>query len=362
MDPNMNPEILSYEHHGTNGFIGELVLNRPKALNAINMNMSQKIEYILLKWLEHDEINAIVMRGAGDRGFCAGGDLKTLLEYIETKREPGGKEDFLRHQYRLIHMLATYPKPLVVMCHGLTFGGGAGTVAHLPHRISGTSCKFAMPETSIGFVPDVGAMHFLSRCPGEVGTFMGLTSYRATPSDLLYCKLIDAVTPFEGFDTIIEDLTKTTFSNNPNEEIKAILNYRHQHPNSKSQLAIWQQQINQAFAYDHVEQIMEHLEKDSSPWAQEQYQILKQRSPYSLKLTLAGLRQSQDKSLAECLNLEYVMAWSCIHHHDLKAGITSAIITKDHLAKWQPKNLSDIDDDVIARILKQSQEDPLKLL
>lgn len=352
----MTPEIFAYTHQGHLGHIGELVLNRPHALNAINMHMSQKLEYALQQWQTQGHVKAVLIYGEGPRAFCAGGDLKTLLHVIDTKQQPGGKKDFLRHQYRLVHQLHAYPIPLLVYGHGFTFGGGVGMMAHATHRIADPACQWAMPETSIGFVPDVGAMHFFNQCPGEIGTFLALTGHRINMADALYCGVIDHIWPMAKRDALLKTLIecntdidtdlKTLFANNPEATFP------------KGQLPEWRSKIDDAFQYNTVGDIMAHLAQQDTPWHRSTHQQLQQRSPHSLALTLAGLRHCRDQSLATCLNVEYCMSWACLKHPDLKTGITSAIISKDHAPIWQH---TVPDASAIDAILAEGHANPLDL-
>lgn len=351
------PELLVYSHQGRHGHLGEIVLNRPQALNAINMNMSQKIGYALDRWQDQAQIKAVIIRGEGPRAFCAGGDLKILLNIMATHQQPGGDDDFLRHQYRLVHQYHTYPKPLIVLCHGLTFGGGAGIVGHAGYRLCDPDCTFAMPETRIGFVPDVGAMHFFNQCPGEVGTFMALTSHQANAADVLYCGLMDGIWPYDQTDALIQAVT------DHDTHLEDCLNTcMTQYACSQtSWLKTHRAAIDDAFRYDSVAAILNHLADANTPWHTQVLTQLKQRSPHSLALTLAGLRHCRGQSLAACLNTEYVLAWACLGHPDLNIGIKSAIITKDHQPHWHNARPDAIDPDRIATYLQKSFDNPLAL-
>jgi enoyl-CoA hydratase/carnithine racemase len=293
------------------GTVATLTLNRPAAHNALSMEMLQGIGERLDAWEADDRVRTIVLRGAGDKAFCAGGDIRALRDSIESGT-PMHRE-FMRAEYALDHRIHNYPKTIVAVMDGIVMGGGMGIGQGARLRIVGDRTRMAMPETMIGLFPDVGASWFLSRVPGEVGAYLGLLGPTITAADALYCGLADL----------------------------------HIGTNAPSELERLRPAIDRHFAHRTIEAIALSLatEEESAyrPWAEATRAGLAQRSPTLLKVTLEQLRRGRDMTLADCLRMELGLVNACFDQGDVREGIRARIVDKDNAPRWNPPRLEDVD-------------------
>ena len=284
--------------------VATVTLNRPAALNALTIDMLEGLTAWLDAW-EHDpRVRRIVMRGAGGKAFCAGGDVRALHDSIKS----GGSrhEDFMRIEYALDYRIHTYPKPIAALIDGIVMGGGMGISQGCAVRIVGERTRMAMPETIIGLFPDVGGSHFLSRVPGELGTYLGLVGPTIGAADAIYCGLADV---------------------NVGEEREPGL------------LAL-REPIDRHFAHDSVDAIMESLRRETGPhaqWAGQTMAELEARSPTMLAVTLEQLRRGRHLSLADCFRMELNLVHGAFAHRDLVEGIRAMIVEKDRQPRWAPR-------------------------
>jgi len=263
------------------GVLGLLTLNRPKALNALTLGMSERMTAALRDWAEDDAVKTVAIRGAGDRAFCAGGDVRDLYE--ARGKDPGYAPRFYTTEYRLNRLIKRYPKPYVALIDGIVMGGGVGVSIHGSDRVATGRTLFAMPETGIGLFPDVGGTYFLPRCPGELGAYLGLTGARIGAADMLYCGLATAHLPAEPLPTLLDRLAG---GEPPQAAIAALAADAGMPP-----LAAHRATIDRCFQGDRVEAILAALERDGSDFARETLASLAKRSPTSLKVTLRQLRE-----------------------------------------------------------------------
>jgi len=333
----MNPtsEIIFENLPGNQGNLGVITLNRPKALNAINTAMTIAL-YQQLKCWEHDSaIKAVIIKGNGEKAFCAGGDIKEIYEHQQKTGKP--LIEFFWHEYRLNYYLANYPKPYIALMDGITMGGGAGISVHGCYRIATERTVFAMPETSIGFFPDVGGSYFLSRCPGQTGVYLALTSTRIQAADTQYLGLTDYYIHSTKLTALIQALLEHL-------EPTLIANiFKDFCENTASPaLAIDRQFIDECFSFNSVEEIICALKKHSDNGCQETANLLLSKSPTSLKITLEQLRRGTKLDLADCLRMEYRLVNQVLQAHDFYEGVRATLIDKDNQPKWQPKELANI--------------------
>jgi enoyl-CoA hydratase/carnithine racemase len=293
------------------GTVATLTLNRPEALNALSMDMLAAIGQCLDSWERDDRVRTIVMRGAGGKAFCAGGDIRALRDSIESGT-PMHRE-FMRAEYALDHRIHTYPKPIVALMDGIVMGGGMGIGQGAALRIVGDRTRMAMPETVIGLFPDVGASWFLSRVPGEVGTYLGLLGPTITAADAVYCGLADLNV---GMD-------------------------------APSEIERLRPAIDRHFAHRTIEAIALSLATEERAeyraWAEATIAGLAQRSPTLLKVTLEQLRRGRHMSLADCFRMELGLVNACFDQGDVREGIRARIVDKDMKPRWNPARLEDVD-------------------
>lgn len=319
--------------------IGFITLNRPQALHALTPQMILAIYKKLLFWLTQSHIKAIVIEGAGEKAFCAGGDLRLIYQARHDDKKY--IHDFFVTEYKLNHLIYHYPKPYIALLDGITMGGGVGVSIYGSHRIATERFIFAMPETTIGLFPDVGASFFLPRCPGQAGIYLGLTGVSIKAADAFHLKLINHYVPSAKIPELIDKLINTHFSDNPGDDITNLLQNFNTDPGF-AKLEKHRPHIDLCFGHQLVEKIIDELNKHNTPWCQETLAILNSKSPISLKVTLKALRHGALIDFDQCLKTDYCLMTHFVTNHDFYEGIRAVIIDKDKRPKWQPAKLSDL--------------------
>jgi enoyl-CoA hydratase len=317
------------------GVLGLLTLKRPGALNALNLEMVQALDSQLAAWAVDDDIQIVAIGGEGPRAFCAGGDIRAWLE--------GGPEtalEFLRTEYRLNERIATYTKPFMALMHGIVMGGGAGLSIHARWRLADVSLVFAMPETAIGFVPDIGSTYFLPRCPGGIGVYLALTAERIGFADAKAAGLVTHGICLAQFDVLLEKLAAGEAAEQVIETFAI--------KSAPGPLASQRARLDTLFAASSVEAVLERLARDGGDFALGASNAIRANAPTSLKLALLLLRRGRDLSLRECLNQEYRAAVRLFTRPDFKEGVRAALIDKDRKPSWQPGTLAALSDAEIA--------------
>ncbi|MGP1396149.1 MAG: enoyl-CoA hydratase/isomerase family protein [Inquilinaceae bacterium] len=335
----------------TAGRIGLVTLNRPKALNALTLPMIDALLPRLGDWARDPAIGAVVVRGAGDRAFCAGGDLRGLYEASGILAAGGSlpaDSDFFAREYRLNALIHHYPKPYVALIDGVTMGGGLGLSVHGSHRVASDRTLAAMPETAIGFFPDVGGTWFLNRCPGQVGTFAGLTGYRLGPADCLYAGLATHRVESDAIDRIVDALAAADWSGSAAASVDTVL-AAHAADAEPAPLAGLREGIDRCFAHDRVDAIVDALGAEDGDWAATAAETIRRASPTSLKVTLAALRRHADLDYDRVAVAEYRMARHFLTDSDVREGIRAQIVDKDRSPKWRPPALAEVSDAMVER-------------
>ncbi|MFE6485078.1 enoyl-CoA hydratase/isomerase family protein [Streptomyces sp. NPDC057757] len=324
----------------TEGRAAHLTLNRPRALNALTHPMVRRIDEALTVW-EHDPaVETVVLTGAGERGLCAGGDIRAI--HGDARDGDGtASAAFWRDEYRLNARIARYPKPYVAVMDGIVMGGGVGVSAHAGVRIVTERSRVAMPETGIGFVPDVGGTRLLSRAPGELGTHLALTGAVVGAADAQLCALADHFVPSESLPKLTAELAHAP--------VREVLDrYARQAP--PGELAAWRPWIDSCYAADTVEEIVDRLLADGDRAAKEAAGTLLAKSPTALKVTLAALRRARHLgSLEQTLDQEYRVSCAALTAPDLVEGIRAQVIDKDRDPRWSPATLGEVTDADVAR-------------
>ncbi|MFD5420039.1 enoyl-CoA hydratase/isomerase family protein [Streptomyces sp. NPDC127069] len=316
---------------GTEGCTGLITLNRPEAINALTHPMVLRIGEALTAW-EHDPaVRQVLLRGAGERGLCAGGDIRAI--HADAKAGTTGSLAFWRDEYRLNARIARYPKPYIALMDGIVMGGGVGLSAHGGVRIVTERSRVAMPETGIGFVPDVGSTYLLSRAPGELGTHLALTGTAVGPGDAVLCGLADHYLPSDWLEEFTRELTFAP--------VDEVLGKFDGATAPAVPLAAEREWIDHCYAADTVEEIHQRLLATGLPAAREASQTLHAKSPTSLKVTLAALRRARAlDSLERVLEQEYRVSSAALSSApDLVEGIRAQVIDKDRRPRWNPAAL-----------------------
>lgn len=342
-------ETIFTKISGKSGDIGLITLNRPKALNALTQSMCIALFEQLKLWANDSTIKAVIVQGEGERAFCAGGDIRYFYEQRQTKDI---LLEFFQHEYRLDQYIFHYPKPYISLLHGITMGGGAGISINGKYRIAAENLILAMPETAIGFHPDIGAGYFLTRCPNKAGFYLGLTGARINAIEAKEIGLIDFIVPKEKFPALIATVAETKFSNDAHSDIDHIMNQYHIISSHQNLLSQHQVIIERCFSEKSMEEIIKSLQKESNPWAQQIADELLTKSPTSLKVTLRKLQESNYLNFDDCMQLDYRLTTHFIQHQDFYEGIRAAIIHKDRTPKWQPATLVEVSEQEVEAYFK----------
>lgn len=331
----------------TRGRAAHIVLNRPRAINALNHDMVRLMDDALAAWERDDAIRTVVLTGAGERGLCAGGDIRSIHDDI---RAGGGAASvaFWRDEYRLNSRIARFPKPYVAVMDGIVMGGGVGVSAHGSVRIVTERSRIAMPETGIGFVPDVGGTYLLTRTPGELGTHLALTGTAVGAADALLCGLADHYVPSDRVaeftaalaDSDVDDVLGTYATTAP-----------------EGELAAHREWIDACYAADSVEEIVGRLYDSGDPAAKEAAETVLAKSPTSLKVTLASLRRARAlATLEQVLEQEFRVSRTAITAPDMVEGIRAQVVDKDRDPLWSPAELAQVTDAEVIRHFERHGE------
>ena len=313
------------------GALGLLTLDRPAALNALTHGMILAITASLRQWAADDQVRAVAIRGEG-RAFCAGGDIRAVREAVVAGSGDGAR--LLHDEYHMNALIGTFPKPYIAMIHGITMGGGAGLSVHGAYRLADASLIFAMPETSIGFIPDVGSSHFLAGAPDRLGLYLGLTANSIGLGDAMAAGLVTHAVARADFGAVLAALAK----GEPVE--KAIAPFvRKAEPGF---LAEHRRRLATIFSASSVEAILERLDRDGSDFAVQTAQTIRTRSPTALKLVFRQLQEAGKLSLRACLAMEYRLAVRMLQTPDFREGVRAALVDKDRQPKWQPSSLAGV--------------------
>ncbi|MDX1717226.1 MAG: enoyl-CoA hydratase/isomerase family protein [Anderseniella sp.] len=322
------PEII----FAIEGRAGIVTLNRPKALNALTLEMFRALHSQLQEWASDDRVERIIIEGAGDRAFCAGGDIRRLYEWglaMDSRFL-----DLFREEYVLNNYIKQYPKPYIALLDGIFMGGGVGVSVHGSHRIVTERATFAMPETGIGLFPDVGSTYFLPRCPGETGMYIGLTGARLKAGDALYAGVGTHYVPHDKLHDLKQALK--TFA----DVDEAIQHYAgHAEPET---LSMHRGAIDRHFLQGSAEGVLDSLKSDPSAWAQKQASIMETKSPTSLKICHRQLRDGLTLDFRSCMKLEYRIVNRIFTGHDFFEGTRAVVIDKDNAPQWKPSSLKQV--------------------
>ncbi|XP_060558404.1 3-hydroxyisobutyryl-CoA hydrolase, mitochondrial-like isoform X1 [Ruditapes philippinarum] len=321
---------------------GIITLNRPKALNALNLNMIQKIMPQMTTWENDPHMTMVIMKGTGDKAFCAGGDIVAVTESGKL----GGQlaKDFFKEEYILNNKIGTYEIPYIAFIDGITMGGGVGLSVHGTYRVATERTLFAMPETAIGLFPDVGGGYFLSRLGGRLGIYLALTGFRLKGRDVQKAGVATHFVQSDKMHALEESLLKL-HDPEPLDVAHVLDKFQHEStgiPDTDFILRDHMEEINRLFEGETVEEIMQNLEKDGSPWASKQLEILKKMSPVSMKITLRLLNEGSARTLQEDLEVEYRLSQRCIEDKDFYEGVRAVLIDKDQSPKWDPTTVEGV--------------------
>jgi len=327
---------IQFDVRGRAGFV---TLNRPRALNSLTLPMIETMDARLTAWATDPGIDVVVVRGAGDRAFCAGGDVRAI--WRAGKDGDPLTRDFFRAEYRLNRRIKTYPKPYVALIDGVTMGGGVGVSVHGSHRVATEHTIFAMPETRIGLFPDVGGSHFLPRLEGKLGLYLGLTGVRLKAADARFAGVATHYVDSAQLPDVEAALAES------GSDVNATLAGHTSDP-GPAPLATYRAAIDRCFAGVTVEGIIAALEDEGGAWAEEALEALRVASPTSLKITVEELRRGAKLDFDASMSMEFRLSQACLARHDSYEGIRAALIDKDNAPNWQPADLADVSAELVA--------------
>ncbi|QNE16844.1 enoyl-CoA hydratase/isomerase family protein [Kribbella qitaiheensis] len=340
------PVLISIE-----GAAGHIVLNRPKAINALTHEMVTIIQAALDEWADDPAVQTVVLTGSGERGLCAGGDIVSIYR----DGLAGGSESvaFWADEYRLDATIADYPKPFVAIMDGIVLGGGIGLSAHADVRVVTERSKIGMPETGIGFFPDVGGTYLLSRAPGELGTHLALTAGSVRAGDAIAVGLADWYVPSDRLPALLAALATKA----PSEAVAAVADDA-----PHSALLADRAWIDAAYEGDDVVKILARLAGSEAEAARETAVVLASKSPTSVQVTLRALRNASDlPSLRDALDQEFRLSVRFHGSHDFLEGVRAQVIDKDRNPRWSPADLDDVAEETVAAYFATLGADELGL-
>ncbi|MGZ9113118.1 MAG: enoyl-CoA hydratase/isomerase family protein [Brevundimonas sp.] len=325
-------EVLTRVESG----VGRITLNRPQALHALNRAMCEAMTAALLAWRGDEAVQSVLIDHSGERGFCAGGDIRMIAESgagdgVEARA-------FFLTEYRLNHLMFQYPKPITAIVDGIVMGGGVGISEPADVRIATERTTYAMPETGIGLFPDVGGGWFLPRLPSQTGVWLALTGTRLKAADTVALGIHTHFVPADRVEAL-----KSALIAHPAEP-RAVADTLASDPGPAS-TETHHEAIDRLFAFDTVEEIFAALDADASDWALTQLAVLKTKSPQSLKITLRQLRTGAAlATFADNMAMEYRLGGRVVRSHDFQEGVRAVIVDKDNTPKWSPADLAGVTD------------------
>lgn len=347
LDPTTEPPVLTRRE----GRLGHLVLNRPRAINALTLEMVTLLTAQLEEWATDDEVGTVVLSGAGSRGLCAGGDMVAL--WRDARAGGSAAAAFWADEYRLNALIAEYPKTFVAIMDGIVLGGGIGLSAHAGTRVVTERSSIGMPETGIGFLPDVGGTWLLSRTPGETGTHLALTAGSVGAADAIALGLADHMVPSDRLADLLERLAVE----DPADAVAAV-----EFGGPEPELPQARSWIDSCYAGDDLALIVERLLASDDPAAREAAATIARRSPTALTVTLRALRESAGYTdLRESLDLEYRLARRLFATHDAAEGIRAQLVDKDRTPHWDPATVDAVDPALVESCFASLGDDELGL-
>ena len=352
---NTSDDVL-FEIRGRAGFI---TLNRPKVLNALTHAMIRAIRVQLEDWERDDHVSHVVIQAAGERAFCAGGDIRDIYEQGCVTGEPGnlGQLALFVDEYRLNAYIKHYPKPYIALIDGIVMGGGVGLSVHGRYRVGGQRTTFAMPEVGIGFFPDVGGAYFLPRMPEETGMYCALTGGRLKQADALWSGVLTHAVSSQKLGELAAALEEA-------DDVGAVLAQFQEDPDP-APLAALSQTIARIFSASDVAAILSALDSETgehAEWAEKTATTIRRQSPMSVEIAFRQLRRGAELDFDAAMQLEYRIVAHVLKGHDFYEGVRAAIIDKDGTPKWQPSGLDDINSVDVEVYFMQPQTGDLDLI
>ncbi len=350
--PSAEPEVLIR----TVGKVGRITLNRPKALNALTTSMCAAMADALRHWRTDAGVRAVVVDAAGERAFCAGGDIR-MLHAASTSGDHAPAEDFWRTEYALNALIAEYPKPYVAVMDAIVMGGGVGISVHGAHRVVGENTVFAMPETGIGYFPDVGGTFFLPRLPDAIGDWMALTGARLRQADCLAAGLATQTVPSDKLSALIEVLESADLDEE-GDMVADVIDSFAMDP-GETALAAPAPARRAAFERDNAADVLSALDAAGDEWSTKQASVLRSKSPFAVHVTHEAIKRGAAMDLRACLDAELAMSVAFLSSPDFAEGVRAAVIDKDNAPAWAHADLTDVPSEAVAAVFDRGDVAPL---
>ncbi|MDB6085261.1 MAG: enoyl-CoA hydratase/isomerase [Gammaproteobacteria bacterium] len=343
-----------------------ITLNRPAALNALSFEMIVELRAQLQRCADDADVRAILLRGAGDKAFCAGGDIRA--HYQSFKESGKLHREFFMAEYPLDYLLYSYPKPYVALMDGITMGGGMGLAQGSTLRIVGERTRIAMPEVGIGLFPDVGASYFLSRLPGSLGPYLALSGVQIRGADAIYARLADVYLPPPAIASLSSDLAALHWTDDGAEDVRRLVHSHAAQGLAAPSLSVLRPAIDRHFSHTTVPGILASLESESraeyADWAGQTAKLMRSRSPTMLCVTLRQLQSGKSLDLADCFRMELGMVEQCFVQGDFLEGVRALLIDKDNSPHWKPARLDEVTEASVGAFFRhrwQGKPHPLEL-
>lgn len=332
-----------------NKHLGIITLNRSEALNALSLPMISSIQQHLSQWKASPSVHAVVIQATGDQAFCAGGDVRWLYQ----SKSDAKQLDFFWQEYRLNHFIHHFGKPYIALMDGLTMGGGVGISMHGSHPIASERFLFAMPETGIGFFPDIGASYLLNRCPEHYGLYLGLTGNRLDHKEAKALGLVKEILPSNLMRDFLERLADEDLSKDAHTRVDDCLKV---FALSKEEATTINPLINKCFSKPTLDLVLQSLQEVNEAWSNNMLRQLEKKSPLSLKVTFEQLKKTAGKSLSDCLKMDYTLVQHFMKANDFYEGIRALLIDKDKNPRWDPPSLDLVRDGTIINYFERHLE------
>jgi len=346
-------EILFEERGG----LGIITLNRPKALNSLSTNMCALMDAKLVTWAYDEAIKAVIIQGAGDKAFCAGGDVKTLAE--NSPEDHHMATEFFATEYVMNSRIYHFPKPYIALLDGITMGGGVGVSVHGSHRIITEKTLFAMPESAIGLIPDVGGSYFMPRLPGKLGLYLGLTGARLKGADILYAGIGTSYMSSGRIGDFITALAEADIKEAS--DVDRVIASFSEDPGA-APLDEFRDLIDAAFDEETIEDIMDHLEAIDHEWAAKTLAKLNKMSPISMKVIIEQILRGSALDFNEAMKMEYrIVSHIVSYQSDFYEGVRAVLIDRDQNPVWKPAAVGEVTDEMVTAHFENLGEKELNL-
>lgn len=337
------------------GNLGHITLNRPKALNALTYAMCEKITELLLEWEDNSEIGAVLIDGAGDRAFCAGGDV--ILLHDSGKAGDSRAEEFWRIEYALNELIHCYSKPYISLIDGFVMGGGVGLSVHGKYRVAGDATVFAMPETGIGYFPDVGGTFFLPRLGMSVGQWLGLTGARLNVGQTCDIGIANLYVPTDKHSDLIEALGMADLDGTDS-RVNKVLEAFSQVPPAHDAIP----KAIKAFNCGSVPEILLSLDRDNSEWAAKQAKNIRRKSPIAMCVTFEALKRGINMTFRQVMTQELDISLNFLRTQDFYEGIRSQLIDKDRNPKWSHSSVDEVSPAQVEQLFRKTANPPQEFI